>query len=97
VDYRTERPQALKPPVLDTDGDDPDVHVLKLTHNPVWDNINLGPVWHDLDEAMKEHGFGYPEFKFMASYKKPVAMGDQLNVHNSDTLERYHKRSASNV
>jgi hypothetical protein len=73
------------------------VHVLKLTHNPVWENINLGPVWHDPDEAMKEHGFGYPEFKFMASYKKPVAMGDQLNVHNSDTLERYHKQSASNV
>jgi hypothetical protein len=27
VDYRTERPRALKPPVFDTDGDDPDVVV----------------------------------------------------------------------
>jgi hypothetical protein len=35
VDYRTECLCALKPPVFDTDGDDPDVHLLKFTHNLV--------------------------------------------------------------
>jgi hypothetical protein len=96
VDYKAERPRALKSSASNVD-DGPDVHVLKLTHNPVWDDINLGPVWHDLDKAWDEYGIGYPELRFMASYKKPVALGDRLNLHNRNTLEQYHKRSASNV
>ncbi|KAJ7271219.1 hypothetical protein C8J57DRAFT_1065223, partial [Mycena rebaudengoi] len=36
IDYTTERPTALNSPVLST-SDSQDVHVLKLTHNLVWD------------------------------------------------------------
>jgi hypothetical protein len=95
VNYTAERPNALEPSI-NTDGS-PDVHVLKLTHNPVWEDVDLTPIWHDLGEAWKEFGHGYPEFDFMASYKKPVALGDQLNIHNRSTLEAYHARLALNV
>jgi hypothetical protein len=64
IKYTVERPTALKP-------GDPALHVLKPTHNPIWDDLNLNPVWHELDESWKEFGAGYPEFRFVASFKKP--------------------------
>ncbi|KAJ6478271.1 hypothetical protein C8R45DRAFT_934031 [Mycena sanguinolenta] len=60
---------------IDTD-DGHEVHVLKSSHNPVWDDIDLSPIWHNLDECWKEFWIGYPEFRFMASYEKSVALGD---------------------
>ncbi|KAJ7182934.1 hypothetical protein C8R43DRAFT_941019 [Mycena crocata] len=33
---------------------------------------------------------GYPEFHFMASFKKPTTLGDRLNTTNQNTLRTYH-------
>ncbi|KAJ7339167.1 hypothetical protein DFH08DRAFT_964202 [Mycena albidolilacea] len=90
VNYAAERPSALKPAVKTVDCQE--VHVLKLTHNPVWDDIILSPVWHNLADAWNEFGAGCPELRFMASYEKPVALGDRLNTTNRNTLEEYHNR-----
>jgi hypothetical protein len=89
VKHTVEHPSALKVAMLRMVNCQ-DVHVLKLTYNPVWDISNMSPVWHDLNDAWKESGFGYPDFRFMALYAKPVALGDQLNIHNHDTFEEYH-------
>ncbi|KAJ7076043.1 hypothetical protein B0H15DRAFT_791142, partial [Mycena belliarum] len=97
IQYKAERPTALKSSAPKGSDNGPDLHVLKLTHNPVWDEIDLHPVWRDLDKAWRELEAGYPEFKFLASFKKPVALGDRFNKNNRDTLGAYHKRLAPNV
>ncbi|KAJ7453440.1 hypothetical protein FB451DRAFT_940068, partial [Mycena latifolia] len=81
-----ERLTALKPTVNKPATGDPALHVLKLTHNPVWDTINLNPLWRKLNETWEEFGPGYPEFRFMASFEKPPALGDRLNTTNRNTL-----------
>ncbi|KAJ7733883.1 hypothetical protein B0H14DRAFT_3517257 [Mycena olivaceomarginata] len=86
IRYKVERPTVLKPNTADTDIEDPALHVLKLTHNPVWDDIDLNPFWRELAETWTELEAGYPEFRFMASFKKPTALGDRLNTTNRDTL-----------
>jgi hypothetical protein len=48
IRYKVERPTALKPNTADTDIEDPVLYVLKLTHNPIWDDIDLNPFWHEL-------------------------------------------------
>ncbi|KAJ7186465.1 hypothetical protein C8R46DRAFT_861080, partial [Mycena filopes] len=97
IQYRVQRPKALQSAELKSSDDDCDLHVLKLTHNPTWDGINLQPGWRELDDAWNELGAGYPKFKFLASFKKPASLGDRLNVVNRDTLEAYHRRLAENV
>jgi hypothetical protein len=94
---KAERPQALKPTVHNTTTGDPVLHVLKLTHNPIWDELNLSPIWRELNESWKEFGIGYPEFQFMASFKKPTALGDRLNTTNRNTLNTYHESIAAPV
>ncbi|KAJ7207457.1 hypothetical protein GGX14DRAFT_316358, partial [Mycena pura] len=89
IKYQAERPRALKPSAANTADDSPTLHVLKLTHNPVWDGVNLGPIWRELDETWKIAGPGIPTFNFMSSFKKPVSLGDRLNKNNRDTLENY--------
>ncbi|KAJ7126570.1 hypothetical protein C8R43DRAFT_897741, partial [Mycena crocata] len=87
IEYRTERPTTLNPRVSnDAVAGGSDLHVLKLIHNPVWDEIDLTPIWRDLGDSWKEFGEAYPEFRFMASYNKPTALGDRLNKHNRDTF-----------
>ncbi|KAJ7451308.1 hypothetical protein FB451DRAFT_1051566 [Mycena latifolia] len=97
IEYAVERPTALTSSEPAGSEDDSVPHVLKLTHNPVWDRIDLRPIWRDLNETWKTFGNGLPEYHFMASYKKPVTLGDRLNKCNRDTLGVYHKRLASNV
>jgi hypothetical protein len=80
IKYKVEHPTALKPSAAHTDAGDPALHVLKLTHNPIWDDINLNPIWRELGETWSELRAGYPEFRFMASFKKPPALGDRLNT-----------------
>ena len=87
VVYRNERPSALNPrPSNDGSAGDSGLHVLKLTHNPVWDEVNLGPIWRELGDTWKEFGEAYPKLRFMASHAKPSALGDQLNKHNHTTF-----------
>ncbi|KAJ7461361.1 hypothetical protein B0H11DRAFT_1923635 [Mycena galericulata] len=87
IEYRKERPTALKPRASnDASVGDPELHVLKLTHNPVWDEIDLSPIWRELGDSWKEFGEAYSEFRFMASYSKPPALGNRLNKHNRDTF-----------
>lgn len=95
IEYKVERPTALLPSVA-TDGDF-DLHVLKLTHNPVWDEIELRPILRNLEETWRLLECGYSGFHFMASFKKPVALGDRLNVNNRDALENYHMSTATPV
>ncbi|KAJ7182468.1 hypothetical protein C8R43DRAFT_967276 [Mycena crocata] len=71
---------------------EPDLHVLKLTHNPVWDRIDMRSVWRDLMDTWDDVGGGLPQYRFMASFKKPVALGDRFNRNNRLTLEAYHER-----
>jgi hypothetical protein len=97
IRYKVERPTALKPNTADTDIEDPALHVLKLTHNPIWDDIDLNPFWRELAETWTELEAGYPEFRFMASFKKPTALGDRLNTTNRDTLSTYHASIATTV
>ncbi|KAJ6530620.1 hypothetical protein B0H19DRAFT_904980, partial [Mycena capillaripes] len=97
VNYTVERPTALKPIVHNSTNGDPALHVLKLTHNPIWDELNLNPIWRELNETWKEFGMGYPEFQFMASFKKPTALGDRLNTTNRNTLKTYHTSIATPV
>ncbi|KAJ7207473.1 hypothetical protein GGX14DRAFT_325954, partial [Mycena pura] len=97
IEYKAERPTALTVPAALAADNELDLHVLKLTHNPAWVSIDLRPVWHDLEEAWTTLGTSYPHYRFMASFKKPVALGDRLNVNNRDTLGVYHASAASNV
>jgi hypothetical protein len=97
IRYTVEHPTALKPIMRNVTDGDPALHVLKLTHNPVWDEINLNPIWHELDETWREVGTGYSEFRFMASFKKPSALGDRLNTTNRSTLSTYHASIATPV
>jgi hypothetical protein len=97
IQYKVERPRALKSTEPKNLDDDCDLHVLKLTHNPTWDGIDLQPVWRELGDAWNELGAGYPKFRFLASFKKPVSLGDRLNKVNRDTLEAYHEQLAENV
>ncbi|KAJ7263455.1 hypothetical protein C8J57DRAFT_1070637, partial [Mycena rebaudengoi] len=90
IEYKVERPNALKMLLPTQDNDDRELHVLKLTHNPVWDETDLSPILHELGDTWKEFGEAYPEFKFLASYKKPVTLGDWLNIHNHDTMKAFH-------
>jgi hypothetical protein len=60
IEYKVERPNALKPTVHNNTAGDPALHVLKLTHNPVWDDINLTPIWRELNETWRNIGAGYP-------------------------------------
>jgi hypothetical protein len=88
IEYRTERPTALNPRASnDACAGGSELHVLKLTHNPVWDVIDFSPIWRELGDAWREFGEAYPEFRFMASYNKPHALGDRLNVHNRETCK----------
>ncbi|KAJ7460766.1 hypothetical protein FB451DRAFT_1371619 [Mycena latifolia] len=98
IQYKAERPKALKsPPPKGTADDGQELHVLKLTHNPVWDEIDLSPIWRELDEAWRGLEAGYPEYKFLASFKKPVSLGDRFNKNNCDMIETYHTRLVLNV
>ncbi|KAJ7779733.1 hypothetical protein B0H16DRAFT_1300148 [Mycena metata] len=94
VEYKAERPKVLKSPLPNGEGDGQELHLLKLTHNPIWDAIDLRPVWRDLDEASRDLGAGYPEFRFLASFKKPISLGDRFNKTNHNTLKTYHGRPA---
>ena len=91
IKYKVKRPTALEPIIFENTTGDPALHVLKLTHNPIWDDINLNPNWRELNNTWKEIGMGYPEFHFMASFKKPPALGDRLNTTNRKTLNTYHE------
>ncbi|KAJ7431441.1 hypothetical protein B0H11DRAFT_2262007 [Mycena galericulata] len=97
IQYKVERPKALISAKAKTSDDDRELHVLKLTHNPTWEEIDLQPCWRELDGAWDELGAGYPKFRFLASFKKPASLGDRLNTVNRDTLEDYHRRLAENV
>lgn len=97
VKYKVERPKALTPPMSKDPFGEPLLHVLKLTHNPVWDRIDLRPIWRDLQDTWTEFGVGLPQYRFMASFKKPIALGDRLNKNNRDTLEEYQKRTVLDV
>ena len=81
MSYATEWPKALQPrPTLPTeDVLKAELHVLKLTHNPLWDAIDFGPVWHDLHDAWIETGLGRPHNQFFTSFSKPGGLGDWLN------------------
>ncbi|KAJ7718710.1 hypothetical protein B0H16DRAFT_1475434 [Mycena metata] len=95
IKYKVERPTALKPITRDNATGDPVLHVLKLTHNPIWDGFDLNPLWREFNETWKEFGMGYPELQFMVSFKKPHALGDQLNTINRETLNTYHTSIAA--
>jgi hypothetical protein len=60
----------LMDPAFSNTGDDSELHVLKLSHNPVWDHIDLRPIWHDLHKTWNSVGDGLPQYHFMALYKK---------------------------
>ncbi|KAJ6548949.1 hypothetical protein B0H19DRAFT_952624, partial [Mycena capillaripes] len=97
IKYKVECPTALKLSTAPTATEDHVLHVLKLTHNPIWDDINLNPIWRELAETWTKLGTGYPEFRFMASFKKPPTLGDRLNSTNRDTLSTYHASIAAPV
>ncbi|KAF8915727.1 hypothetical protein CPB85DRAFT_1217413, partial [Mucidula mucida] len=97
VTYSAERPKALvdnSPPVV---SDDPPIHVLKLTHNPLWDTVDFGPEWRQLERTWADSGTSIPDIQFLASFKKPTALGDKLNRHNLDAMRAYHNALAVNV
>ncbi|KAE9386139.1 hypothetical protein BT96DRAFT_1006383 [Gymnopus androsaceus JB14] len=91
-----EHPKALNPRSPCTDKDDP-IHVLKLTHNPLWDNVDFGPLWQELGEVWEEHGRGTPNLCFLTSFAKPTSMGYQLNKNNRDIFKAFHSKIAAIV
>ncbi|SJL17766.1 uncharacterized protein ARMOST_21327 [Armillaria ostoyae] len=90
VSYVIERRNALKShspsPPWECDSR---LYVLKLTHNPVWDSIDLSPIWKTLRDAWLECGLGRHSDRFLASFKKPESLGDIFNKMNKKTLIAY--------
>ncbi|KAJ3964032.1 hypothetical protein EV361DRAFT_757056, partial [Lentinula raphanica] len=95
VSYQVERPKVFTP--KPTELDDNLIHVLKLTHNPLWDTVDLGPLWQELGEVWEEHGSCTPNLRFLASFSKPASLGDRLNHSNREILEAYHDELAATV
>ncbi|KAJ6477663.1 hypothetical protein C8R45DRAFT_780484, partial [Mycena sanguinolenta] len=56
IEYKAERINALNVSTASAKDDEPELHVLKLTHNPVWDCTNLRPIWHDLEDTWTTMG-----------------------------------------
>jgi hypothetical protein len=90
VSYVEERPKALLPrpqaPISDWEPA-AKLYVLKLTHNPLWEEVDFGPIWKTLRSAWVECGLGKSEDRFLASFKKPGSLGDTLNKLNGGILE----------
>ncbi|KAJ3741071.1 hypothetical protein EV360DRAFT_13604, partial [Lentinula raphanica] len=95
VSYQVERPKVFTPKPTELDGNL--IHVLKLTHNPLWDTVDLGPLWQELGEVWEEHGSCTPNLRFLASFSKPALLGDRLNHSNREILEAYHDELAATV
>lgn len=95
VSYRMERPKALQP--RENISEEDPVHVLKLTHNPLWDQVDFGPLWRELGDVWEEHGRGMPNLRFLASFAKPASLGDLLNVNNRDISQTYRDELAATV
>ncbi|KAJ7755117.1 hypothetical protein B0H16DRAFT_1315870 [Mycena metata] len=91
VSYAEERPRALdsKLPIPPWECEKHRLYVLKLTHNPIWEEINFNPIWGILREAWNECGLGKSTDRFLASFKEPAALGDVLNKINRETLNAY--------
>ena len=98
VSYATERPKALTPRTPLTEWENRDrLYVLKLTHNPLWDSVDFGPIWKTLRDAWEETGLGKPDDRFLASFKKPESLSDRLNKTNRETIEAYQAELAMTV
>ncbi|KAF8162243.1 hypothetical protein BJ912DRAFT_1006215 [Pholiota molesta] len=98
VSYAAERPTALAPrPSIPEWQNGGKLYVLKLTHNPLWDSVEFGPIWKTLRDAWEETGLGRPGDRFLASFKKPEALSDRLNKTNRETVEAYQAELAVTV
>ncbi|KAF9016149.1 hypothetical protein BDZ89DRAFT_1141693 [Hymenopellis radicata] len=102
VSYDDERLKALTPKPIPTanpaDGEgDARLYVLKLTHNPIWDDVSFAPIWRPLHDGWIETGLGRAEDRFLASFKKPGSLGDALNKHNRDVINANQRESATTV
>jgi hypothetical protein len=96
VSYASERPTALRPHSHNPDlvwENAARLYVLKLTHNPLWGEVDFGPIWKTLRNAWEECGLGKSKDHFLALFKKPEAMGDILNKINLQTLEAHTKHN----
>jgi hypothetical protein len=90
VSYASECPTALCPRSHNPDlvwENAARLYVLKLTHNPLWGEVDFGPIWKTLRNAWEECGLGKSKDHFLALFKKPEAMGDILNKINLQTLK----------
>jgi hypothetical protein len=98
VSYAVERPTALisRPPKSLEEGTH-QLHVLKLIHNPLWDTVEFGPIWRTLRDAWIEIGLGRASDRFLASFKKPSALGDTLNKINRETINAHQAEHAATV
>lgn len=98
VSYAVERPKALLPRPCPQQGNQSgQLHVLKLTHNPLWDAVDFGPVWRSLRDAWYETGTGRTGDRFRASFSKPEALGDRLNKNNRDAMEVFYQCEPATV
>jgi hypothetical protein len=90
VSYAEEHPKALLPhPQTPISNWEPaaKLYVLKLTHNPLWEEVDFGPIWKTLHSAWVECGLGKSEDCFLTSFKKPESVSDTLNKLNGGILE----------
>lgn len=91
VSYTDERPKALKLCPLSPPWEhEQRLYILKLVHNPIWGNIDLGPVWKTLCDAWMEFGLGHNSNRFLSSFKKPELLGNIFNKMNKKTLIAYN-------
>jgi hypothetical protein len=98
ISYAVERPTALisRPP-KSLEERTHQLHVLKLIHNPLWDTVEFGPIWRTLRDAWIETGLGRASDRFLASFKKPSALGDTLNKINRETINAHQAEHAATV
>jgi hypothetical protein len=96
VSYAKERPKALLPCSQSLQApweNAARLYVLKLTHNPLWEEVDFGPMWKTLRNAWEECGLGKSDDRFLASFKRPEAMSDILNKTNVQTLKVHTKQN----
>jgi hypothetical protein len=98
VSYVEERPKALIPrPLKSFEEGESQLHVLKFIHNPLWDSVEFGPIWRTLRDAWIETGLGRASDRFLASFRKPSALGDTFNKINRETINAYQAEHAAEV
>ena len=81
------RARSLLPrPPPEVDGKPP--LVFKVSYNPLWDQMDFGPIWKVLRHEFEAAGFFDERDRFILSRSKASSLGDLANAGNKKSLAR---------